>query len=126
LVGFGILLTTVLGHRYWFPLSPTMLMVLVGAGLYLPYVAVHTTVFERIIACTRDRANVGFMMYVADSVGYLGFAVLILAKNFFIGQIEEKKFADLFLWICALGAIASIMAVMIAWQKFRSIENRSV
>jgi MFS family permease len=126
LAGFGILLATVLGHRYWFGLSPTMLMVLIGAGLYLPYVAVHTTVFERIIACTRDRANVGFMMYVADSVGYLGFAILILAKNFFIGQIEEKRFAELFLWICMIGAIASIFAVVIALRKFRSIENRSV
>ena len=126
LFGFTVLLATVIGHRFWLSLSPTMLMVLIGAGLYLPYVAVHTTVFERIIACTRDRANVGFMMYVADSVGYLGFAVLILAKNFFIGQIDEKRFAELFLWICMIGAIASIVAVLIAWQRFRSIENRSV
>jgi len=66
------------------------------------------------------------MMYVADSVGYLGFAILILAKNFFIGQIEEKRFAELFLWICMIGAIASIFAVAIALRKFRSIENRSV
>ena len=100
-----------------------MLMVLIGAGLYLPYVAVHTTVFERIIACTRDRANVGFMMYVADSVGYLGYAILILAKNFFIGQIPETKFAEVFLWICILGAGASMVMVAIAWQRFRTIEN---
>ena len=126
LAGFALMLTTVLGHRFWFSLSPTILMVLIGAGLYLPYVAVHTTIFERIIACTRDRANVGFMMYVADSVGYLGFATLVLAKNFFIGQISEARFAEWFLWFCATGAIASILAVAVAWQQFRTIENRSV
>ncbi len=124
-VGFAVILASILGHRFWFSLSPAMLMVLIGAGLYLPYVAVHTTVFERIIACTRDRANVGFMMYVADSVGYLGYAILILAKNFFIGQIPETKFAEVFLWICILGAGASMVMVAIAWQRFRTIENRS-
>ncbi len=124
-VGFAVILASILGHRFWFSLSPAMLMVLIGAGLYLPYVAVHTTVFERIIACTRDRANVGFMMYVADSVGYLGYAILILAKNFFIGQIPETKFAEVFLWICILGAGASMVMVAIAWQQFRTIENRS-
>ena len=124
-VGFAVILASILGHRFWFSLSPAMLMVLIGAGLYLPYVAVHTTVFERIIACTRDRANVGFMMYVADSVGYLGYAILILAKNFFIGQIPETKVAEVFLWICILGAGASMVMVAIAWQRFRTIENRS-
>lgn len=124
-VGFAVILASILGHHFWFSLSPAMLMVLIGAGLYLPYVAVHTTVFERIIACTRDRANVGFMMYVADSVGYLGYAILILAKNFFIGQIPETKFAEVFLWICILGAGASMVMVAIAWQRFRTIENRS-
>ena len=124
-VGFAVILASILGHRFWFSLSPAMLMVLIGAGLYLPYVAVHTTVFERIIACTRDRANVGFMMYVADSVGYLGYAILILAKNFFIGQIPETKFAEVFLWICILGAGVSMVMVAIAWQRFRTIENRS-
>lgn len=124
-VGFAVILASILGHHFWFSLSPAMLMVLIGAGLYLPYVAVHTTVFERIIACTRDRANVGFMMYVADSVGYLGYAILILAKNFFIGQIPETKFAEVFLWICILGAGASMAMVAIAWQRFRTIENRS-
>jgi hypothetical protein len=125
-VGFALMLATVAGHRFWMTLSPAMLMVLIGAGLYLPYVAVHTTVFERIIACTRDRANVGFMMYVADSVGYLGFATLVLAKNFFIGQIPETQFAEWFLWFCGIGAIVSIIALAIAWRRFRTIENRSV
>jgi hypothetical protein len=66
------------------------LMVLVGLGLYLPYVAVHTTVFERILALTRDRGNVGFLMYVADSIGYLGYVLSLLAKQF------RSKNADIF------------------------------
>lgn len=120
-LGFALMLASLVCHRAWFELSPKMLMVLIGAGLYLPYVAVHTTIFERIIACTRDRANVGFMMYVADSVGYLGYAVLILAKNFFVGQFTEQRFAEVFLWICAVGALASLAMVAVAAFRFRSV-----
>src|SRR5262249_29681583 len=39
--------------------SPFGFMVLHGLGLYLPYIAVQTTLFERLIAMTRDRGNIG-------------------------------------------------------------------
>ena len=54
-------------------LSPFAFMVLHGLGLYLPYVAIHTTIFERLIAMTRDRGNIGYLMYLADAFGYLGY-----------------------------------------------------
>lgn len=57
-------------------------MVLMGLGLYLPYVAMHTTVFERLLGMTRERGNLGFLMYLADSVGYLGYVCVMLARNF--------------------------------------------
>ncbi len=56
-------------------------MVLLGTGLYLPYVAIHTTIFERLIAIVRDRGNLGFLMYVADSAGYFGYVLLMLARG---------------------------------------------
>ena len=56
-------------------------MVLLGMGLYLPYVAIHTTIFERLIAITRDRGNLGFLMYVADSAGYFGYVILMIARG---------------------------------------------
>lgn len=123
-MGFFLILLSVLGHRFWIEISPTALMVCIGAGLYLPYVAVHTTVFERIIACTRDRANVGFMMYVADSVGYFGYAILILSKNFFVGSIPETSFASVFLTTCLLGSIGSILFVAIASRSFDRLEAK--
>jgi hypothetical protein len=67
-------------------------MVLVGLGLYLPYVAVHTTVFERLLAMTRDRGNVGFLLYVADSFGYLGYVAVMLRAQPLGG---EQRFSGL-------------------------------
>lgn len=63
-------------------LSPFSFMVLSGVGLYLPYIAFHTTVFERLIACTPQKANLGFLMYLADSTGYLGYVGVMLTRTF--------------------------------------------
>ncbi len=34
-------------------------------GLYFPYVAIHATVFERLMAMNRDRGNIAYLMYLA-------------------------------------------------------------
>jgi len=81
LAGGVLMLTALVGQRFG-RLDGFTFMVLLGTGLYLPYVAIHTTIFERLIAMTRDRGNLGFLMYVADSAGYLGYAALMLAKGF--------------------------------------------
>ena len=62
-------------------LSPFPFMVLLGLGLYLPYIAVHTTIFERFIAMTRERGTIGYLMYLADAFGYLGYVVVLLVKE---------------------------------------------
>jgi hypothetical protein len=62
-------------------LDPFHLMVMLGVGMYLPYVAVHTTLFERLIALTREKGNIGFLMYLADATGYLGYCGVMLARS---------------------------------------------
>ena len=77
--GFGFVAVATLaqwsGH-----LAPFPFMVACGIGLYIPYVAFHTTIFERIIAASPRQGNLGFLMYLADSIGYLGYAVLMTWK----------------------------------------------
>lgn len=67
-------------------------MVLTGLGLYLPYVAVHTTIFERLIAMTRDRANIGYLMYLADAFGYLGYVSVMILRGVFSGSDDFLGF----------------------------------
>lgn len=107
LVGFLMLLTVcTLQTR---ALSAFQFMVLVGLGLYLPYVAVHATIFERLLAMTRDRGNVGFLMYVADSTGYLGYVACILLKGAFQPQGNFLPFFLTFVWITALLSIGCVV-----------------
>ncbi len=79
-VGFIILLVSTLGQQLGY-VSPFVYMVSIGIGLYLPYVATHTTIFERLIAMTRDKGNLVFLMYLADAIGYLGYVAVMLARN---------------------------------------------
>ncbi len=80
-LGFFLLSAALLGERGG-RVDGFGFMVLVGLGLYLPYVAVHTTIFERLLAMTRERGNVGFLMYLADSIGYLGYVAVMLVRNY--------------------------------------------
>jgi len=70
-------------------------MVLLGLGLYLPYVAFHTTMLDRLVALLRDRGNIGFLMYLADSFGYLGFVIAINIAGL-SGALERERFFGFF------------------------------
>lgn len=95
--------------------SPFAFMVACGIGLYVPYVAYHTTIFERLIAASRRPCNLGFLMYVADAVGYLGYAVVILLKTWLGGSVTVLPF---FLWALAIVAGLSIVALLAAMIYF--------
>ena len=78
-LGFVLVGVALLGRGAW--LSGFSFMVLVGLGLYLPYVAIHTTIFERLLALAQQRGNVGYLLYLADSFGYLGYVGVMLGKS---------------------------------------------
>lgn len=80
-------------------------MVLCGLGLYLPYIAVHTIIFERLIAMTRDRGNIGYLMYLVDSFGYLGYVGVLAGKSAFTPSADFLSFFLPLSWIIGLGCV---------------------
>ena len=85
LIGGLIVLTAIFGH-YAELFAPMTFIVLLGVGMYLPYVAFHTTMFERMIAVCKESGNVGYLMYLADAVGYLGYVAVLIFRNLDTGQ----------------------------------------
>ncbi len=79
-VGLAWLLAVVFGRRAGM-VDPFAYVVMIGLGLYLPYVAIHTTVFERLLATTRDKGTSSYLLYLADSFGYLGYVAVLLGKG---------------------------------------------
>lgn len=93
-----------------------LFMVATGVGLYIPYVAFHTSVFERLIAISRMPSNLGFLMYLADSIGYLGYASVIVART----QVAEMKpLLPLFYVVLLVAAGFSILGLLTASLYFR-------
>ena len=105
--GFVIVLLSVWGLDYG--LGKFSFMVLVGLGVYIPYVAIHTTIFERLIAITKERANIGFLMYLVDSVGYTGYIILMLFRY---ATPSGHSILFLFLRICIYLGISGGLIIL--------------
>lgn len=97
-------------------------MILTGLGLYLPYVAFHTTLFERMLAFTRERGNLGFLIYVADSIGYLGYVGVMIARNNWTSAQGELGAFNLICWITV--AVASA-CLLVSWYYFAHYSGSS-
>ena len=67
-------------------LSPLAWMIAAGAGLYMAYTPFNAMLFDRLVAASGQVATAGFLIYVADSSGYLGSVALVLWRNF--GGVE--------------------------------------
>lgn len=117
--GFAIILLAVLGLRYGLGKFP--FMVLLGLGVYIPYVAVHTTIFERLIAITKERANIGFLMYMVDSVGYTAYIILMLFKYL---TPAGDSILFLFLRLCIyLGITGGLIVIFCNWYFKKKLKS---
>ncbi len=119
--GFVLVLVAIAGYWYGW-LSPFLFMVTVGLGLYVPYVAFHTTVFERMIAAFREQGNIGYLMYLADTVGYLGYVGVMICKNFMPADVN---FLDLFIGTSLVFGALSIMITVLLTIYFSKRIPRS-
>jgi membrane protein implicated in regulation of membrane protease activity len=100
-------------------ISPVTFMVLIGLSLYLPYVAIHTTVFERFFAVTRERGNVGYLLYVADALGYLGYVAVLCLRLFGTGGAGSLAFFIPLCW-CAVAVLMVSLVWAMAYFVFRT------
>ncbi len=126
IIGFGFILigiSTLMFQQqmitgYWW-------MVLVGLGSYLGYVPFNCILFDRFIATFRTMANAGFLIYIADSFGYLSSVGVLLYKNF--GQADVSWF-DFFVnfsyFTCFTGiALTAFSFLYFTFKKLPLIRN---
>jgi hypothetical protein len=116
-----ILVTTVAFLHGWIDGFP--FMVAIGVGMYVPYVAYHTTLFERMIAVFRDGANLGYLMYLADAFGYLGYVAVLLLHN--VVSLDET-FLALLTSCCVVVSVVSLLAVGWTSWHYRRRMGRTI
>ena len=67
-------------------------MILCGLGSYLAYVPYGSVLFERLIASTRTMGTAVFVIYVADSIGYIGAIGVMGVKDQFAADLSRLEF----------------------------------
>ena len=97
-------------------MSPFWWMTLTGTGLYMGYVPFNIMVFERLLATFRHAGTVGFLIYLADSFGYLGSCAVLFVKNFSSFTTSWVGFYTTFIYY---GCIAGIIFTLISMVYFR-------
>ncbi|MCQ6956420.1 DUF5690 family protein [Mucilaginibacter aquariorum] len=101
-------------------ISPVSWMTMAGLGLYLGYVPYNAIFFERMIATFHYKGNVGFVMYVADSMGYLGSVSILLIKELGRPNISwDAFFKEGVMIVAIVGGICGILSLIYFLQSAR-------
>ncbi|HEU4552129.1 MAG TPA: DUF5690 family protein [Chitinophaga sp.] len=102
-------------------ISPVVWMTLGGLGLYMGYIPFNCIFFERMIATFKYVSNVGFLIYVADSFGYVGSVSILLVKNFSNWHISWQQFFMHAVWVLSLAGV--VMMIGSYWYFKRKYRN---
>ncbi|MEN9684959.1 MAG: hypothetical protein RLZZ28_745 [Bacteroidota bacterium] len=110
------------GSSTWFftrqQLDPVWWMTAVGLGLYMVYIPFNSVFFERFLAAFRFSANVGFLIYVADSFGYIGSVGVLLSKEIFKVKLNWVEFySNSVIWLSVAGIVITIFSALYFAQK---------
>ena len=99
-------------------------IILVGMGLYMPYVLFNAVLFERMIATFRVISNVGFLIYLADAFGYLGYVGVQLFRNFGAGDMSWLSFFTTSSYVMGVGGLALTLLAFLYFERKARIMNR--
>ncbi len=100
-------------NGFWF-------MVMLGLGLYVPYVMIQTTVFERMVALVKDKATISYHINMADACGYLGYVILMMTRGSLAGRDNLLQF---FLTLTVSLSLLAVILLVSAGVYFRSKEQ---
>lgn len=103
-------------------IDATWWMTLVGLGLYMGYVPFNCIFFDRLIAAFRYVGTVGFIMYVADSFGYLGSVSVILFKE--LGHYDIS-WLDFFISSSYIVSVAGSLLILGSMSYFHQKHHAS-
>jgi MFS family permease len=101
-------------------------MTMAGLGLYLGYVPYNAIFFERMIASFHYKSNVGFLIYVADSIGYLGSVSVLLVKELGRPAISWTQFfREGVMIVGSVGAVCATLSLIYFLQTARKEKRGS-
>ncbi|MES2448001.1 MAG: DUF5690 family protein [Bacteroidota bacterium] len=101
-------------------LSPIWWMTLVGLGLYMVYIPFNAVFFDRLISTFKYASNVGFLIYIADSFGYVGSIGVLLSKEIFKIQLNWVTFfSNSVMILSVIGGLLTIFSLIYFSKKYK-------
>ncbi len=95
-------------------------LTLTGLGLYTVYIPFNCIFFERLIASFRFPGNVGFLIYVADSFGYLGSVGVLITKEVLKIKLQWTSFYSHGVVVLSiLGIAGAILSLIYFSSKYK-------
>lgn len=105
-------------------LPPFQWMTCVGLGLYIGYIPFNCILFDRMIATFRQTGNVGFLMYLADSFGYLASVAVIVSKTIFNPSLSwTTVYSNGVILLSVAGIAATVFALGYFHKKYNLLFN---
>jgi MFS family permease len=98
-------------------LSPFLWMTISGFGMYICYIPFNGIYFDRMIAAFDIKGNVGFLIYMVDSFGYLGSVLILLYKNFGSAQTSWLSFYISLNYIITVSVLILSVIAFFAFKK---------
>ncbi|WP_312287039.1 DUF5690 family protein [Chryseobacterium gleum] len=106
-------------------LSPFLWMTVSGFGMYICYIPFNGIYFDRMIAAFEIKGNVGFLIYIVDSFGYLGSVLILLYKNFGSARTSWLHFYIQLNYIITIAAFVLSVIAFLAFRKKSKPKSKS-
>lgn len=103
-------------------ISPIWWMTLVGLGLYMVYIPFNAVFFDRLISTFKYASNVGFLIYIADSFGYVGSIGVLLSKEIFKVQLNWVTFfSNSVVILSVIGGLITLFSLYYFSKKYKKL-----
>ena len=97
-------------------------MIMTGVGVNIIYMSYQMALYERVIATFRIKGNIGFLVYLSESFGYLASVIILLLRPLFKDKDGLLDFyLDLSLYTSAGACILGVMALLYFRRKSQGI-----
>jgi len=88
--------------------------------LYMGYIPFNCILFERLIATFRHGGNVGFLIYIADSFGYLGSVLVIVSKSLYSNKLPwATVYSNGVMYLSIVGVAGTLLALRYFNRKYK-------
>ncbi len=105
-------------------LQPIWWMTLVGLGLYMVYIPFNAVFFDRLISTFKYTSNVGFLIYIADSFGYVGSIGVLLSKEIFKIKLNWVTFfSNSVVLLSVVGCLLTLFSLYYFTKKYRQLQK---